>query len=183
MLITKEVEVRWHGNNREWYECKGYTFTKMRDSFICKVEDLSDGCNVKVQYLCDYCLQHGTETTLIIPYNSYHNKIIKYGKGKDCCYNCRNKKTKEENFKKYGVDSYAKTEEFKEKIKNTCLEKYGVDSYAKTKDFKEKFKQTCFEKYGVTNPSMLPEVRDKIKGIFLAKYGVESIFESDYFKD
>lgn len=37
-----------------------------------------------------------------------------------------------------------------EKVKETCLKKYGVDSYSKTEKFKSAFKQTCVSRYGGT---------------------------------
>jgi hypothetical protein len=86
--------------------------------------------------------------------------------------------------KNWGVDSFSKTEEFKniiendkyiiiEKIKKTFLKKYGVDSFSKTNDWKSKYlskiseiqskkKETCLEKYGVENVSQIKEVYDKI---------------------
>ena len=48
-----------------------------------------------------------------------------------------------------------------EKNKATCIKKYGVDNYAKTDEFKKKFKETNLKRYGVENPSQ----RDEIKKI------------------
>jgi len=54
MLITEKVNVKWHGNNREWYENSGYIFTKTNDEFEVKCEDLMHGCSsVKVKVKCD----------------------------------------------------------------------------------------------------------------------------------
>ena len=36
-------------------------------------------------------------------------------------------------------------------FKETCLKKYGVDHYNKTNEFKEKIISTCLSKYGVAN--------------------------------
>ena len=55
----------------------------------------------------------------------------------------------------------------------TFLKKYGVDSFSKTNDWKSKYlskiseiqskkKETCLEKYGVENVSQIKEVYDKI---------------------
>ena len=53
MLLTKIVKMKWHTNNKKWYEAKGYKFTKYKDEFEVKVEDLSRGSNAKVQIKCD----------------------------------------------------------------------------------------------------------------------------------
>lgn len=47
------------------------------------------------------------------------------------------------------------------KARKTCMEKYGVDSYSKTCDFKEKVANTCMEKYGIPHANT-PEVIKKI---------------------
>jgi len=53
MLITEKVTIKWHGRYREYYKNKGYIFTKFKDEFDVKVEDLQDGSNVKVKVNCD----------------------------------------------------------------------------------------------------------------------------------
>lgn len=54
-LITKLVITKWNPKNREWYESKGYVFTKWKDEFEVKVEDLSDGSHILVNAKCDGC--------------------------------------------------------------------------------------------------------------------------------
>ena len=54
-LITKKVIVKWNYNNREYYEQKGFPFSKYRDSFLVKIEDLPNNSSVKVDVECDYC--------------------------------------------------------------------------------------------------------------------------------
>lgn len=53
MLLTKTVKVKWHYKNKEWYISKGYNFTKMKDEFEVKVNDLMQGCNILVSVKCD----------------------------------------------------------------------------------------------------------------------------------
>jgi len=57
MLITKNVIVKWNGNNKEWYESKGYIFTKFKNEFEVRVEDLTHGSHapVKVKCDCEFC--------------------------------------------------------------------------------------------------------------------------------
>jgi len=53
MLLTKIVMMKWHGSNKKWYEDKGYKFTKYKDEFEVKVEDLTNGSGVLVEVKCD----------------------------------------------------------------------------------------------------------------------------------
>lgn len=60
-------------------------------------------------------------------------------------YSSINKKTKQTNLKKYGVDSFFKTEEFKEKSDQTKTIRYNNPNYNNP----TKNKITCLDKYGV----------------------------------
>lgn len=66
------------------------------------------------------------------------------------------KKLKQTCLKKYGVDNYAKTSEYIDKVtpkyedksiqnkrKQTCLKKYGIDNYKKTIQYKQQFQELC----------------------------------------
>lgn len=55
MLISKTVKLKWNGKTKKYYESKGYKFTKYKDEFEVKVEDLTRCCHVKVQIRCDNC--------------------------------------------------------------------------------------------------------------------------------
>jgi hypothetical protein len=82
-------------------------------------------------------------------------------------------KLKEHNRKKYGVDFYTSTKEFKEKTKKTFDEKYGghPTSLEKTQDKKRK---TNLERYGVENALLNPEVKEKSRLTNNEKYGGNS---------
>lgn len=54
-IISKTAITKWNGVNREYYENKGYVFTKMRDCFEVKVDDLISGSNAIVQVQCNSC--------------------------------------------------------------------------------------------------------------------------------
>lgn len=97
--------------------------------------------------------------------------------------------------KRYGVDSYFKTDECKEKLKELA-EKNGVDVYSKsdeckrktkesfekkygcfyvqTEDFKNKSRNTSLYKYGVEFPTQSEEVRQRMKDANIKKYGVDN---------
>lgn len=55
MLINKTVKTKWNPANKRWYESKGYRFTKWKDEFEVKIEDLTDGSNSLIEVRCDNC--------------------------------------------------------------------------------------------------------------------------------
>lgn len=166
MLLTKEVEIRWNTRSKNMYIEKGYKFTKIGDTFICKIEDLIESSHEKVDVKCDYCdglLKK--EYREVIQGRKYVNK--------DCCAKCQQQKTKDVNLIKFGVDSKTKTQEVKNKMKATCIEKYGVVHYSKTNEYKEKLKSTMKNLYGVENAMQLQENKEKARNTFLKRYGEE----------
>ena len=103
MILTKSVLIKWHSKNKKWYEERGYIFTKMKDEFEVKVEDLSDGTDVLVDIQCDGC----EKILKGISWNVYL-KCVKED-GKYYCHKCSmtlyasesNKKTKLKNGKSF----------------------------------------------------------------------------------
>lgn len=90
------VQVRWNNSNREWYESKGYNFTKRNDYFDVFVKDLSPHSSKKIIVTCDYCGSiYETQYALI----TSGRKIV----SKDCCAYCTGKKTSDVSRKKRAV--------------------------------------------------------------------------------
>ena len=122
-------------------------------------------------FTCKYC---GSKV-LFHRYNGYHEFC-----NNKCSLTYRNKsqehkdKSKQTLLKKYGVDNYTKTKEYKDKYKQTCLEKYGVESHNKLDSCKEKARKTCKERYGNAWYASTQECKDNYKQICLKKYGVEN---------
>ena len=85
--------------------------------------------------------------------------------------------------KKYGVEHYSKTQEFKDRFKKTCLQHFGEITNLKTIENKEKSKQTCLNKYGTEYYTQTQESKDRIKQTSLNKYGVEHPSQSKIVKD
>ena len=109
MLLSENVMVRWNGKTKNWYEGKGYVYTKMNDLFECKIEDVMTTSPVKVQVQCDYC-----GNIFEKPYrNLFRERELV---NKDCCNDrkCMVGKSEEISLIKYGVKNYAKTKESKE---------------------------------------------------------------------
>lgn len=166
MLITKEVEVKWTYQAKDWYVEKGYEFTRFKGKFMCKTEDLSLGSHEKVEYTCDYCGDLITATYQHY-YKRHYNNVIQ----NDCCHKCKPIKTNECNTIKYGVPNVFQLEEVKDKIKNTCLEKYGVEYPLQCEEVIEKVKNTCLKKYGVDNASKADKAIEKIRETKIDRYG------------
>ena len=80
------VQVKWNNTNRDWYESKGYIYTKRYDSFAVRAKDLSPRSSARLQAVCDYCGDN-YETCFVVLMDG--RKMIK----KDCCSNCTGKKT------------------------------------------------------------------------------------------
>lgn len=87
MLVKNQyVEVAWHSQSKDHYIKKGYHFTKYKEKFFVKAEDLSKSSTAEVRVICDYC---GKEYQI----KWYHYKLDVIDKNSDCCcYNCRHTK-------------------------------------------------------------------------------------------
>lgn len=82
MLLTKNIKIKWNPSNRKWFESKGYIFTKWKDEFEIKVEDLTKGSQQHVNVQCDEC----GEILIGIQWSNY-KKCVK-GNGKYYCKRC-----------------------------------------------------------------------------------------------
>jgi len=126
---------------------------------------------------CRYC---GTKKNL---------HIYKKGFIANCCESCfdiykddKNKKRKQTNLEKYGVESVATLDSSKEKSKQTALEKYGVEYYLQSEEKKKKSKKTCIERYGTEYACQNNDIKERAKQTNLEKYGFENASQSDIIK-
>lgn len=169
-------EVKWMSATKEWYQSKGYVFTKIGDIFTVRAEDLSKGSSQKVVVICDYCgKEFGKE---FYAYVKQHDD--KYG---DCCSDCRSIKQKRIFLDKYGVENPSLVKEIQEKRKETFKQKYGVDNPFLLEEIQEKKKNTLMKNYGVDNPMKSTVIQDKAKKTCLNKYGCEYSFQNENVKD
>lgn len=106
MLVDGQIqEIKWNTRTKEWYINKGYVFTKLKDAFHVKVEDLSPGARYKVKVKCDYCGQ--IIDVVWRDYLKYSEKNTKYA----CC-RCRQRKTSDNNLKERQEKIYSRALEF-----------------------------------------------------------------------
>lgn len=178
MLITEYVEMKWNSKNKKRYESLGYKYTKMKDSFIVKTEDLPKGSNIEVTVKCDYC---GS----IFNVKWYHRFNSLKNIEKDCCNNkdCISKKSGDVLEVNYGKRIVGQIEEFKEKVKQTNLKRYGCENVFQSKKIKEKSRETMIKKYGVEYITQSEEMQKIIKETCMKKYGVDNYAKTQEFKN
>ena len=87
------VRIKWNTTNREWFELKGYVFTKRYDEFDVRAKDLMPNSSAVINVICDYCGRaYKTQYASI----TSGRKII----NKDCCSKCTGLKTSEVSYRK-----------------------------------------------------------------------------------
>lgn len=179
MLLTEYAELKWNPHNKNYYESKGYKYTKMKDTFLVKVNDLSDGANAIVQIKCDYNAD-GCNDISNVRWADYIKIQKRNVIHKDCCNNrnCIELKYKETNMVKYGCETPFGSKIVQDKSKKTNLKRYGVENPFASKDIQYKIKKTNIEKYGVENPILNVEIKNKLILTNIEKYGVENPFAS-----
>jgi len=106
----------------------------------------------------------------------------KYVRGANTKTQEHKEKTKQTCLKKYGVENPAQSEEVRTKMKQTNLERYGFENAAQSEQVKNKIKQTNLKRYGVKNPFQLEEIRKKHEETCLERYGVRNPFQLEEVK-
>lgn len=143
-----------------------------------------------------YCLNNNIFVQPKCPVCGNYCKFTDRKYTETCSKKCRNilqaNHRKQTCLERYGVTSYAKTNECRKKMKQTCLERYGDENYNNrnkmhqtcleryggvgnaSKVLNEKYKQTCLERYGVTSYTKTVEYKQKIKQTKLERYNDEN---------
>lgn len=83
MIIDDKVLMTWNGRNKKHFESKGYIYTKQREEFYVKVEDLQETSHFKIHVACDIC---GKENH--VAYRDYLKRKTK----EYLCSDCANRK-------------------------------------------------------------------------------------------
>lgn len=84
MILTKTVAMRWNPKNIDWYTNKGYVFTKWKDEFEVKVEDLSLNSIARIKVKCDG--ENCESPFLSLGYVDYRRYVKE--DGKNYCQKC-----------------------------------------------------------------------------------------------
>jgi len=171
MLLSKDATVVWNARNKSYYTQRGYEFTKMKDKFSVRVEDLTDGSQAFVRVRCDYC---GFEYDVQwYTYKYTHNKSDIHT---DACSHCGNKKALDVVAHKYGSYSEMFNASNDKRVKTNIL-KYGCANVFGGEIVKQKIVETNMEKYGVPYTQQSDAVRRKTIQSCLERYGVENYVE------
>lgn len=167
-IIQKTLIIRWNAKTKEYYENKGYKFTKFKDEFEVQIKDVYPGNKEPVLCQCEYCNEQFKR--IFSRAIAIYNKKLK-SERKMCCPKCKKYKIEEVNLEKYGYKYPFQSKEILQKTKQSCIENYGVENPFQSEEIKEKIKQTWIKKYGVDNPAKSEIIKQKEKDIFIKKYG------------
>jgi len=176
MIKEKEIEIRGHSSNYEYYRSLGYD-VQIRKPFKVNPIDLMRGSYVKITSVCDNCQRESKNA--FKDYWIYTDGLIQ----PFYCKKCNHVKNEKTCLEKWGVKNPMQSEEVKLKLKKSLQSKYGVDWYSKTSEWKDKFRNKSQEKWGVDNPSKSDIIIDKIKKSNNAKWGVDWPMQSKEIMD
>lgn len=166
LLENQDIKIMWWYTNKERYVNLGYNFTKIRDYFNVKIEDLQNGSHTKVFVKCDYC--ENIKSVLYKDYLKRHDKELG-----DCCHKCEYVKAKRTNLERYGFEDSNKCIEISNKIKATNLRNNGCEYPMQNKDVLKRANDTNMIRYGVSRPLQNKEFFEKYKSTCIEKFGVE----------
>ena len=187
IILDKEVNIKVNSKTISYYRGLGYEIPTTKNKYgkivydkskyiTVKIADVTKSSTVMVNVQCDRC-----NTKYIKRFCDY-NYVVDDG-DVYTCNNCSSIKAKETCIKRYGVDSYTKTDEYKKKVKSTNLEKYGVEHVLQNKNIKQKQENTMIEKYGVSNPKQCEIFKEKAKNTTIEHYGVENPMQNQSIKN
>lgn len=119
--------MKWNTNNKTWYESKGYVFTKYKDEFKVKVEDLPFGSGAIIEVKCDN-INCSNLKIVQMPWGRYLKRLRD---NKYYCPQCVNKLISRPKASKTIIENNKKEKEYEENV-NTQGEKMKVLKYIDT---------------------------------------------------
>jgi len=169
MLITKELNIRIAGNVGHYYKINKIDVV-FNDINKLPIELVNPQSHLLVDAKCDVC---GNEVK--IQYRRY-NQSISRGGYYTCSSKCSSEKRKMVFTTKYGCENPFKTDNFKEKSKQSMLKKYGSTHFRQSDDWKiknmgdekEKRKNTIFDDFLISNPTVVGQNDDN----FIVRCGI-----------
>lgn len=180
MLVSKQTTVKWNARNKRHYTELGYEFTKMNESLLVNVADLTPGSQADVEVVCDYCGKIYITSWYVYSFCKKRSIV-----NKDSCKMCCEAKAEESIVLRYGSRSNHFAESNR-KRSQTNLAKYGYENVFSSPEIKAKIANTNLATYGVPVSSLSTDVINKRKKTCLQKYGVEhyvELFKGKFIKD
>lgn len=144
MLVPNQlIEIYINNKNRDHFQNIGYD-VKFGDTIVVPPNHLPNNSHSIVKVICDVC-----KTIIDKPYRKY---VLQHNYDMDCCKKCSLIKYRMTMMDKYGVDNAFKSNEIKNKIKQTTLLKYGYEHITQVPEIIKKRQQT-FKQNGTTKTS------------------------------
>jgi hypothetical protein len=175
MILNEYIEIKITKKNINHF-ISFYKDIKLGDIIKVDPNNLQSGSNVFIDVECDIC---GNKRN--IKYQAYFKNI------NSCeeypiytCDKCSHIKIKSYNRKKWGVDYFSQTKEYKDKFKKTMKERWFVEYPQQSDIIRKKTKKTNLEKFGFENPFMDNEM---IRSKFKKKWGVDHPSKVKYIND
>ena len=194
-IISNDLKyLRIDSSRSAQFHCNKIIFNNIRNKYHNIFESINELVYLKknennLNNIHIFCIKCGKK-------NKFLNKTRGYNI--HCSSKCSNSditvrnKVKSSLMLKYGVDNYAKTNEYLISSCKTKLEKYGNTHFTN----REKYKKTCLNKYGVDNYTktenhkmmyrdldILEKILIKTRNTSLKKYGVDHYSKTQKFKD
>jgi hypothetical protein len=143
-VIKQHAEEKW-GGSLKYFKEKNLKGLIGDDNFIKIKEDMDESLTSPVSLMVYCFLNGIKKHPKCVcgELNKFDYNQKKFGKY--CSRKCSNANAKDgyeirkqNNLKKYGVENVFQLDDVKKKIKDTSINKYGVDSYTKTKEYRDK---------------------------------------------
>ena len=129
MLLTKEIKIRITGNVGDYYR-KNNIDVKFNEYNDLPIELVNPQSHLIVDAVCDVCCKE-----VKIQYRRYNQSVNKGGYY-TCSAKCGKNKSEETFLEKYGSKSIFKTDDFKEKSKQSNLLKWGSEHFRQSEKWK-----------------------------------------------
>lgn len=197
-FIEKHRKPDKFGYNNQYSEPLWQEYQKLYEFLISRFNDAKDKPLAELIYRLENDIEKAPSCPVCGNEIQYRNHLY----GLFCSNTCMgsikgreiiNEKTKATMLRRFGVEHNMKSDESKNKKKETCLKIYGatnpfgnkeimakaektrrpaITKALKSEKSKNKKKQTCLERYGTEYYYQSKDFRDKAKATWLKKYGV-----------
>ena len=166
MILDKEIEITIGTRNKKYYSDLGYNVI-FGEKITINIEHLLSWSSVKVNVKCNIC---NKETK--IKYRAYSKNTKNNVEPYCCCPGCANKKRKETNLGKYGVEFVSQNENVNNKMKSALIKTWKDKSDTEKEFIIKKRENTCFENFGYRSPLQHPDIfkKQKIASFEIKKY-------------
>lgn len=158
MLLKEKISINISYRNKTHYLKLGY-FPIIGTELLILIKHLPSSSHQKIDAVCELC---GRVVNL-----TYHKYLLNkenhnfYG-----CKSCSRQKAAMTSIKKYGVDNYSKTDEFKKRVEKTNIERYGYKTNLMCPDYKNDIKEILNKKYGTENFYEINRKSKRVKNKF-----------------